>query len=300
MWHQRLAFQQLQGIPPPPTRPLPIEKTRNVNMPTLAHGIMLKDGTAVNADRITDDLVVSQCPPKAAMYDFWRMVMEQHVQTIICLAQPEDYGGFRPYFPDLPSDIKTFHSIEVMTCTHVVVGPLTIRSIGIVDKATGDMQFLMHVHAPWPDGCPPPNQRVATDLLDVLKTPGQKIVHCAAGVGRAGTLVAMHLLRLNPRSEPYDVVVALRSRRVGAVHTLQQFSFLYEFNAAQSAGRERKDVVEVSSVPLVSDRYRTVDKGIADALAQGHGDVFYLQDVQFAQAQMPRWSVDGPTKTQAD
>lgn len=263
-------------------------------MPTLAHGILLADGTAVNADRITDDLIVSQCPPKAAMYDFWRMILEQRVQTIICLAQPEDYGGFRPYFPDLPCELKTFCSLEVMTCTRVVVGPLTMRSIGIVDKVTGDIQFLTHVHAPWPDGCPPPNQRVATDLLDVLKTPGQKIVHCAAGVGRACTLVAMHLLRLNPRSEPYDVVVALRSRRVGAVHTLQQFSFLYEinaeFNAAQSVAP--KENAEVSGVSLVERGY---GQGVASTLAQGRGDVFYLQDVQFAPTEMSGRSIGGPT-----
>jgi hypothetical protein len=289
MWHQRLAFQHLQSIPPPPTRAIPVDKTRNVNMPTLSHGILLNDGTPLNADRISPDLIVSQCPPKAAMHDFWRMVLEQHICVVVCLAQPEDYGGFRAYFPDMPGGIMSFtgigaHSIEVMTCTRTTLGHLVIRMIGVVDTVTGDMQFITHVHAPWTDGCPPPNQRIAADLLDVLTTPGQKVVHCAAGVGRACTLVAMHALRTNPGAEPYDVVVALRTRRVGAVHTFQQFSYLHEF----AAGRERKDVVEVSGVPLATERYRAVDQGVANALVEGRGNVFYLQDVQFTQEQMPR------------
>jgi hypothetical protein len=71
---------------------------------------------------------------------------------------------------------------------------------------------------------------------------------------------------------------------VGAVHTFQQFSYLHEF----AAGRERKDVVEVSGVPLATERYRAVDQGVANALVEGRGNVFYLQDVQFTQEQMPR------------
>jgi len=72
-------------------------------------------------------------------------------------------------------------------------------------------------------------------------------VHCSAGIGRTGTLIALHfllqeLLAQREQSQPFQASVFatvrnLREQRAGAVQTLEQYEFIYSFVSLFVSGK---------------------------------------------------------------
>ena len=61
-------------------------------------------------------------------------------------------------------------------------------------------------------------------ILDVLKDDGNVFVHCAAGLGRSGTVVARILIDSGIPIE--DAISAARAARPGAIETVGQEAYL--------------------------------------------------------------------------
>ncbi len=65
----------------------------------------------------------------------------------------------------------------------------------------------------------------------VLRDGGMPIVHCSAGCGRTGTLIAIDAVLARSSGEGDEVlgvVRELREQRVNMVQSLEQFAFCYE------------------------------------------------------------------------
>ncbi|MDE0809718.1 MAG: dual specificity protein phosphatase family protein, partial [Alphaproteobacteria bacterium] len=62
------------------------------------------------------------------------------------------------------------------------------------------------------------------EILDVLKDGGNVFVHCAAGLGRSGTVVARILIDFGIPIE--DAISAARAARPGAIETVGQEAYL--------------------------------------------------------------------------
>jgi protein tyrosine phosphatase len=56
-----------------------------------------------------------------------------------------------------------------------------------------------------------------------------KIVHCSAGIGRSGTLVACDQISKCGATNIPSLVGRIRRQRLGAVQTLSQYNFIYDF-----------------------------------------------------------------------
>jgi protein-tyrosine phosphatase len=55
------------------------------------------------------------------------------------------------------------------------------------------------------------------------------LIHCSAGVGRTGTLLAILHKQLYPTTEVFRVVQNLRKHRMGMVQTVEQYGLISKF-----------------------------------------------------------------------
>ena len=89
------------------------------------------------------------------------------------------------------------------------------------------------------------------ELIDILsrhrtesKTP--IVIHCSAGIGRTGTLIALYFLKsiidnqrksgLPVQASIFATVMSIREQRFNSVETTEQYAFIYEFVSKYLAG----------------------------------------------------------------
>lgn len=96
--------------------------------------------------------------------------------------------------------------------------------------AAAESAGLRWRHAPIPDMHPPDAatlaawSRLAPDLLATLAAGGRVAIHCAAGLGRTGTMAATLLVQSGV--EPALAVERVRAARPGAIETDAQLRFV--------------------------------------------------------------------------
>lgn len=143
------------------------------------------------------------------------------------------------------------------------------------------MQFYYHA---WPDhGVPEKPLSVLQYITAVNKQHernvlqnkciGPIVVHCSAGIGSAGALIALdiNIKRLNDigNIDVPQTVQVIRSQRAGAIQTTEQYEFVYEALSMYQENRialDKAETTEGALIPVVKDI--GLSKGEQKALAQ--------------------------------
>jgi atypical dual specificity phosphatase len=135
------------------------------------------------------------------------------------LAGMERPGLYREEAEDLAAIAAAGISI-LISLTHVPVSTQTLRSFGI----QGHHFPILHKGAP-----PIEPALLLCKYMDRAIAGGKRIaVHCHAGMGRTGTILASYLI-WKGRS-PEEAIARLRSISRGFVQSSAQYDFLYTFS----------------------------------------------------------------------
>lgn len=189
------------------------------------------------------EFIAAQGPMKSTIEDFWRMLWEQQVTTVVMVTNLQENGREKcaEYWPSEREPIF-YGDIQVQTTSESQLNYYIIRVLEV--KLGERKRTLKHLHfIAWPDfGCPE-NTAVLLDFVTGVRShmsnpssqnsgSGPILVHCSAGVGRTGTFILVDRLLQHIRSRSmidiFGVVLEMRNYRCNMIQTEAQYIFAYE------------------------------------------------------------------------
>lgn len=187
------------------------------------------------------EFIAAQGPMKSTVDDFWRMIWEQHISTIVMVTNLQERGREKcaEYWPT-DEEPLFYGDLQVQMKSESQLNYYIIR---ILDVKLGEKKRVVkHLHfISWPDfGCPE-NTAVLLDFVlgvrahapsQPLQGSGPILVHCSAGVGRTGTFILVdHLLQRMRGHKTLDIfglVLDMRNYRCNMLQTEAQYVFAHE------------------------------------------------------------------------
>lgn len=182
--------------------------------------------------------VASQAPLTTTFADFWKMMIQTKSTTIVALNMPEEdkdepepwpveywkknclekpftYDDWKTLDPSAPAEtVITFDNWTVTRLLHEVVATeegtdfaLVKRQFKLTNSQTNETRTITQFHFQnWPDFEGAPTDRLFRRLLELVEASHTDkdvpvTVHCAAGMGRAGSFIAAHALRRQIQGE---------------------------------------------------------------------------------------------------
>eukprot|EP01029_Cantina_marsupialis_P029204 TRINITY_DN779940_c0_g1_i1.p1 TRINITY_DN779940_c0_g1~~TRINITY_DN779940_c0_g1_i1.p1 ORF type:complete len:390 (+),score=67.89 TRINITY_DN779940_c0_g1_i1:113-1282(+) len=162
-------------------------------------------GQYINASYIKDDFspkryIATQAPIPDTMNDFWNMVLEEQCQCIIMLGEYSEGENIKidRYFPEELNGTILFENVEVCLKSYSSTEYIQTRKFEVRSLITRETHLVVHNHfESWPDFGTQDNFSAMREVIltmDKHRGISPIIVHCSAGVGRTGTLIAIDLL----------------------------------------------------------------------------------------------------------
>ncbi|KAJ8417060.1 hypothetical protein AAFF_G00282870, partial [Aldrovandia affinis] len=185
------------------------------------------------------EFIAAQGPLPGTVNEFWRMIWEQNVHTLVMLAKCYEQGRVKceEYWP---SNSKHFDNITVTITSEIPLENWTIREFDVKNVKTAETRSVRHFHfTAWPDHGVPETTELLIDFRHLVREHmGQfsqnspTVVHCSAGVGRTGTLIAIDRLIFQIERDNmvdlFGIVHDLRMHRGLMVQTEDQYVFLHK------------------------------------------------------------------------
>ncbi|XP_055376748.1 tyrosine-protein phosphatase 69D [Condylostylus longicornis] len=186
--------------------------------------------------------ICAQGPMDSTIIDFWRMIWEQHLEIIVMLTNLEEYNKSKcaKYWPEKVNDSKHYGDITVTFASEQRFSDFLIRNLNILKKTDNEeneqRQIQQYHYLVWKDFMAPEHPYGIIKFIRQINSAysvqrGPILVHCSAGVGRTGTMVALDSLMQQLEEEGlvsiFNTVCDLRHQRNFLVQSLKQYIFLY-------------------------------------------------------------------------
>ncbi|XP_062382168.1 receptor-type tyrosine-protein phosphatase H-like [Sardina pilchardus] len=187
------------------------------------------------------EYIAAQGPLSSTVSDFWRMIWEQNSERIVMVTNCVENGKAKcdQYWPQGPSPCRHGDLLISMTSERKDSN-WTVRVLIVKNEAKSEERRVKHFHfTTWPDhGVPNGTEELIQfcghirQHIDSSQSSGPTVVHCSAGVGRTGTLIALDvLLQQVEREQAVDIagiVHRMRRHRPRMVQTESQYIFLHQ------------------------------------------------------------------------
>jgi protein tyrosine phosphatase len=223
----------------------------------------------INADKIyfsNFSYISTQSPLINTYRDFWKMVWDQNTNVIVMLTkfvngQSEKYFNsndkvkFEYKESETTTNSQIFMSVELLS-KEKSGDNLYIRTFKLKYKIQSKSQIddksqerlISHIqYIGWVDHKIPSSIKdivTINDIMEKMKDPLVKtkfipIIHCSAGIGRAGTFIACSIIyeylkkdEIIPKSNEEfidHIIVNMRKCRKGMVQTPEQYLYIHKF-----------------------------------------------------------------------
>ncbi|XP_073797527.1 receptor-type tyrosine-protein phosphatase H isoform X2 [Danio rerio] len=191
-----------------------------------------------NASR---EYIAAQGPLPSTVNDFWRMIWEKKSSTIVMVTNCTEGGRVKceQYWP-LDYTPCLYENLLVTVKSENKSQSWTLREFNVKNKMTSETRTVRHFHfTAWPDHGVPRGTEELIQFRDLIRqhieshfSTGPTVVHCSAGVGRTGTLIALDVLLQQLNREKAVGVAAfvqeMRLNRPLMVQTESQYVFLHQ------------------------------------------------------------------------
>lgn len=183
--------------------------------------------------------ICTQGPLDHTVDDFWWMIVQQKVEQIVMLCKTIETGKLKcaQYWPlnlGEKREVRGGIVIENVSGTRAMErdGEIHVTTLNVY--TCGQTMVVRHLHwMEWPDRGVPPCKITSMELLSAVRGSRMPIVvHCSAGIGRTGTIVAIEYIleRIaeNKECPPMpDLVKCLRDQRAYSIQTDLQYLYIH-------------------------------------------------------------------------
>ena len=194
-------------------------------------------------------------PLKETIPSFWKMIYNHKIRLVIMLSSKleEAEGRNAIYWPkevDKPMEFKEKNGYNKIKIEFIGIEELIPDSMCLKRFKVNDDLEVKQLHILcWQDHGMPNDPNLSNDIfyqmINYIKKEREEnnkapiVVHCSAGVGRTGTVIAIYIILfcleyLKKLGKPlimnvFNVVRKLREQRYSLVTDTDQYQFIYDF-----------------------------------------------------------------------
>ncbi|XP_076397040.1 receptor-type tyrosine-protein phosphatase eta isoform X5 [Megachile rotundata] len=185
-----------------------------------------------------DEYIACQGPKEETTFDFWRMIEQYDVNIIVMLTDLIENGKEKcyQYFPIIKETFR-YENMTIRCTSELEYRSYTQRTL--VLQKENKKRNITHLHfKEWPDHDIPEGFDSMINFCQIVRryilaNKGYLVVHCSAGIGRTGTLIALDILlqhlRDNRKLDVFGTVYRLRHHRINMVQKESQYAYIYNF-----------------------------------------------------------------------
>ncbi|XP_052399681.1 receptor-type tyrosine-protein phosphatase eta-like [Carassius gibelio] len=184
-----------------------------------------------------EEFIAAQCPLPTTVDEFWRMIWEKNVYTIVMLnKRNEKVMKCEKYWP---SGTYNYHNISVTTTSETDLESWIIRDFRIKNVKTEETRNICQFHfTAWPDHEIPASTEVLIDFrclvrkhMDQYSRHSPAVVHCSSGMATGVFIAIDHLIFQIERDsmvDVYGVVTDMQMHRPLMIQTEAHYSYLHQ------------------------------------------------------------------------
>ncbi|XP_013406514.1 uncharacterized protein LOC106170987 isoform X2 [Lingula anatina] len=184
--------------------------------------------------------IAAQAPLPTSVIDFWRMIWENEVKVVLMACNLREAGKTKceKYWPELDREVQFGDLLITLTKEDHQSPDYTLRELEVRKANICKVVYQLHYTA-WPDHGVPDHYDYILDLVAEAREKQQQetlpiVVHCSAGCGRTGTIIAIDYCwsllkkgKLTKDFNLFNVIDEMRRQRPSAVQTPDQYWFVF-------------------------------------------------------------------------
>ncbi|XP_072568765.1 receptor-type tyrosine-protein phosphatase H-like isoform X2 [Paramormyrops kingsleyae] len=185
--------------------------------------------------------IAAQGPLPNTVNDFWRMIWEHDVKGVVMVTNCNEGGKVKceQYWSEI-SLPQTYGNLAVTVTSEHKDIDWTQREFSVRNMMTSEVRLVKHFHfTAWPDHGVPSGTSALMEFRGIVRhhiesccSLAPTVVHCSAGVGRTGTLIALDVaLQQLEMERAVGLAVFVRKMRLNRplmVQTESQYIFLHQ------------------------------------------------------------------------